>query len=50
MFVGIEETTDSRYPETRIQKFRTESRAVEWLMDPKAGHEDTSKYTAPPAW
>lgn len=33
MFVGIEETTDSRYPETVIKKFRSERAAVRWMTE-----------------
>ncbi len=31
MIVGIEETTDSRYPQTKIAKFRSETAARKWL-------------------
>ena len=31
MIIGVERTTDRRYPETRIERFRSEAQARRWL-------------------
>ncbi|MDA8209189.1 MAG: hypothetical protein M0Z92_09355 [Actinomycetota bacterium] len=33
MIYGIEQTTDMRYPETKIVKFTSRKRALAWLAD-----------------
>ncbi len=33
MIYGIEETTDMRYPETKVVKFGSRNRAIAWVKD-----------------
>jgi len=33
MIYGVEQTTDSRYPETKVVNFSSRKRALEWVKD-----------------